>query len=78
MARQQKAFPQKEFQKTYGMQHQPAPVSPVHVLQKKAGDNGGDENEEEHRKPACREYGPLVPGGRNGFWLVLFLDASMW
>ena len=34
--------------------------------------------EEDHRKPACREYGPPVPGGRNGFWLVLFLDASMW
>ena len=38
---------------------------------------GGDEIEEEHRKPACREYGPPVPVGRNGFWLVLFLDASM-
>ena len=35
MARQQLAFLQNEFGKTYGMQHQPAPVDPVHVTKKR-------------------------------------------
>lgn len=64
LARQQLAFLQNEFGKTYRMQHQPAPVNPVHVPRKKVEDEGRDENEEEQRKSACREYGPAVQGSR--------------
>ena len=46
--------------------------TPVHVPE------GGDENEEEHRKSASREFGPPLRGGRNeGFPLGSVFDASM-
>ena len=37
MARQKLAFLQNEVGKTCGMQHQPAPVNPVHVSKKEGG-----------------------------------------
>ena len=50
---------QRELIKRSETQHQPAPVTPVHVSQ------GCGEHEEEHRKTAAsRENGPPVPGGR--------------
>ena len=50
-------------------QHQLAPVTPVHVLER------GEENEEEQRqKASIRESGTPVPmGAMKGFRLVLFL-----
>ena len=39
----QLAILQSEFGKTHGVQHQPAPVSPVHLSQRKAENEGGEE-----------------------------------
>ena len=66
---QQLVLLQTEFGKTYGTQHQRAPVTLVHVLE------GGEENEEElRRRAASGENGPPVAGAAmKGFWLVLFL-----
>ena len=64
LARQQLVLLHNEFGKTDGMQHQPAPVTPIHVPTKKAATDGqGDENDEEQRKAAGREHGPSVLGG---------------
>ena len=73
IVRQQMAILQSEFGKTHGMQHQPAPVTPVHV-----SDEGGEENEEDQRKSASRDNGQLFSGGHNERFLVgSVFDASM-
>ena len=56
MARQQVILLQTAFGKAYGMQHQPAPVTPVHIT-------GGDETEEEQRRRAACGEGLPAPGG---------------
>ena len=42
----------RQFSKSFETQRQTAPVTPVHVSQRKIGDEGGEENEEEQRKSA--------------------------
>ena len=73
MARQQPVLLQNEFGETYGTQHQPAPVTPVH------GPEGGEESEkEQRRRAASRERGPPVQGGRNeGFPAGSVFGASV-
>ena len=74
LARQQLVLLQTEFGKTYGTQHQPAPVTLVHVLE------GGEENDEEElrRRAASGENGPPVVGSRNERFLAgSVFDTSM-
>ena len=44
MVRQQLAILQNEFEKRQGMQHQPAPVTPVHVSKEKKQKNREETN----------------------------------
>ena len=55
----------------YGMDHQAALVTRVHVPEEpsQVGRAGGDVDEEQ-RKSASREFGPPVPGGRNEGFLA--------
>ena len=45
------------LQQNLETQHQPAPATPVHVPE-----GGGDENEEQWRRAACRQMGRPAPG----------------
>ena len=59
---------QNEFRKTYTAQHQPVPVTPVHLRE------AGEENEEEQRKSTSSEFDLRCQGvAMKGFWLALIL-----
>ena len=59
---EQLTFIQGELSRVYGVQHQPAPATPVHVPE----GGGGDENEEEQRRRAAsRQMGQPAPGSCN-------------
>ena len=66
---------QGELSRVHAVQHQPAPATPVHVLE---GGEGGDENEEEQRRRAAsRQMGQPAPEGRNeGFPSGSVFDPS--
>ena len=59
---QQLSLIQGELSKRFEVRHRLAPVTPVHVPKgHSAAEGEGDECDEEQRKSAGREFGPLAP-----------------
>ena len=76
---QQLGLLQCEISRVYGMLHQAARVTPVHVLKDQSREEGaGGDWDVEQRNSASREYGPSRPGGRNeGFPASSVFDATL-